>query len=213
LPTRLAPNGAVNNREVAALGTENGGIAMMSRVFRRAAQAACAFVFAGLVQAAPARADIMFDFSGTCTLLCTGTTTGVLTLCDTYTFGTDITQADFISFTYLSSAHSFEITDATSNLILIGGLNADGSLISGEERLQILGPPPAELPFFAAVPGLFQASTTHDEGTIDQGSSFAFTPVTGAVPEPSTWAMMLLGFAGLGYSGYRRARQAAVARL
>jgi len=27
-----------------------------------------------------------------------------------------------------------------------------------------------------------------------------------AVPEASTWAMMLLGFAGLGYAGYRRAR-------
>jgi hypothetical protein len=29
----------------------------------------------------------------------------------------------------------------------------------------------------------------------------------GEVPEPSTWAMMLLGFAGLGYVGYRRARR------
>jgi hypothetical protein len=27
------------------------------------------------------------------------------------------------------------------------------------------------------------------------------------VPEPATWAMMLLGFAGLGYAGYRRARE------
>jgi uncharacterized protein (TIGR03118 family) len=27
-----------------------------------------------------------------------------------------------------------------------------------------------------------------------------------SVPEPSTWVMMLLGFAGLGYAGYRRAR-------
>jgi hypothetical protein len=27
-----------------------------------------------------------------------------------------------------------------------------------------------------------------------------------SVPEPSTWAMMLIGFAGLGYAGYRRAR-------
>jgi hypothetical protein len=27
-------------------------------------------------------------------------------------------------------------------------------------------------------------------------------------PEPSTWAMMLLGFAGLGYAGYRKARTA-----
>ena len=29
-----------------------------------------------------------------------------------------------------------------------------------------------------------------------------------AVPEPSTWAMMLLGFAGLGYAGFRRRRTA-----
>ena len=26
------------------------------------------------------------------------------------------------------------------------------------------------------------------------------------VPEPSTWAMMLVGLAGLGYAGYRRAK-------
>jgi hypothetical protein len=30
-----------------------------------------------------------------------------------------------------------------------------------------------------------------------------------AVPEPSTWAMMLLGFGGLGYAAYRRRRTAA----
>jgi unsaturated chondroitin disaccharide hydrolase len=31
-------------------------------------------------------------------------------------------------------------------------------------------------------------------------------PFGSAVPEPSTWAMMLIGFAGLGFFGYRRAR-------
>jgi hypothetical protein len=31
-----------------------------------------------------------------------------------------------------------------------------------------------------------------------------------AVPEPSTWAMMLLGFAGLGLAGYRALRRTAV---
>ena len=29
------------------------------------------------------------------------------------------------------------------------------------------------------------------------------------VPEPSTWAMMLLGFAGLGFAGYRASRKTA----
>ena len=33
--------------------------------------------------------------------------------------------------------------------------------------------------------------------------------VTPGVPEPSTWALMLLGFAGLGLAGYRRSRGAA----
>jgi hypothetical protein len=28
----------------------------------------------------------------------------------------------------------------------------------------------------------------------------------GAVPEPSTWAMMILGFAGVGFMAYRRKR-------
>jgi hypothetical protein len=46
-------------------------------------------------------------------------------------------------------------------------------------------------------------------GTLKDSSGATFsipvlTPV--AAPEPSTWAMMLLGFAGLGYVGYRRTR-------
>jgi hypothetical protein len=31
--------------------------------------------------------------------------------------------------------------------------------------------------------------------------------VFAAIPEPSIWAMLLIGFAGLGFAGYRRARQ------
>jgi hypothetical protein len=31
------------------------------------------------------------------------------------------------------------------------------------------------------------------------------------VPEPSTWAMMILGFAGVGFLAYRRRNQAVVA--
>jgi len=35
--------------------------------------------------------------------------------------------------------------------------------------------------------------------------------VSPGVPEPSTWAMMLLGFAGVGFAGYRRARKSGAA--
>ena len=37
-------------------------------------------------------------------------------------------------------------------------------------------------------------------------ASFSLSGST--IPEPSTWAMMLLGFAGLGFAGYRRAKMA-----
>jgi hypothetical protein len=35
--------------------------------------------------------------------------------------------------------------------------------------------------------------------------------LTSGVPEPATWAMMMLGFAGLGFAGYRRATSARTA--
>jgi hypothetical protein len=39
-------------------------------------------------------------------------------------------------------------------------------------------------------------------------NSFEFDNVTAGVPELTTWAMMVLGFAGLGFAGYRRTKNA-----
>jgi PEP-CTERM motif len=145
---------------------------------------------------------VVFDFSGICELsTCSGTATGVLTLADSYVFGADINAGNFISFDYSSSDKNFEITSPEAQ-VLLGGLNADGSVV-GILLVQVMT---GTNPFFEVAPppdGFF--------ATGDRGQMFTFTLVGGAVPEPSTWAMMLLGFAGLGYAGYRKARQAAVA--
>jgi hypothetical protein len=49
-------------------------------------------------------------------------------------------------------------------------------------------------------------STTNGFLTFDSASSLTFEAIsqTSAVPEASTWAMMILGFAGLGFMAYRR---------
>ena len=39
------------------------------------------------------------------------------------------------------------------------------------------------------------------------GYGVTFDTSLAPVPEPSTWAMMLIGFSGLGYAGWRRARR------
>jgi hypothetical protein len=39
------------------------------------------------------------------------------------------------------------------------------------------------------------------------------TQLAAAVPEPSTWAMMILGFAGVGFMAYRRRNVSAVLRV
>ena len=52
-----------------------------------------------------------------------------------------------------------------------------------------------------------QATMTSGAVLLDRGQGEAKS----AVPEPSTWAMMLLGFAGLGFFGYRRTVKARIA--
>jgi hypothetical protein len=62
--------------------------------------------------------------------------------------------------------------------------------------------------FKISQPGaLFELTPTHaelDVGGSGTGSRAASTIVASAVPEPSTWAMMILGFVGIGFMAYRR---------
>jgi hypothetical protein len=64
---------------------------------------------------------------------------------------------------------------------------------------------------------LTEDGSTYSDGILIRNAGngsvlvFASDPAV-LIPEPSTWAMMLLGFAGLGYFGYRsQKRRAAIA--
>jgi hypothetical protein len=59
-------------------------------------------------------------------------------------------------------------------------------------------------------PNLAASSSVNSfgEGGLYLFSDLSVTDVSAAVPEPSTWAMMLLGFTGLGFLAHRRRRKA-----
>ena len=174
-----------------------------------------------------ARADIVFDFSGTCTSGCTGTATGVLTLTNAFMFGRPgsagpnsnfnpgITTSNFISFQYTSSDFDVLVTDPVQPFGVSGALDQNGSLRANEFFIE--GSPSSgktnidfELQDIGTgqfVFANFVPSLTED---VVIGGSFGPAVVTTAVPEPSTWAMMLLGFAGIGFVTYRRHSKSAL---
>src|SRR5579871_3786809 len=53
---------------------------------------------------------------------------------------------------------------------------------------------------FVDTPATMILSATQAKGAV----SFSFTDAATTVPEPSTWAMLLIGFMGLGYAAFRR---------
>ena len=63
----------------------------------------------------------------------------------------------------------------------------------------------------------FVSATIGDSGNAQYPQAFGpaldNVTVTAAVPEPSTWAMMILGFAGVGFMTYRRRNKSAMLRV
>jgi hypothetical protein len=115
---------------------------------------------------------------------------------------------------------------------------ADGKLGGGDDTLVTSGPNTQLVDalfgrgsgnsFAALCPGctLAQQQAAIDDVAAYPGSPFTFTGTytigsdsgsgtfnIAAVPEPSTWAMMILGFAGIGFMAYRRKQNGSTLRL
>jgi hypothetical protein len=60
-------------------------------------------------------------------------------------------------------------------------------------------------PGFAFLDPYFSIDPSSPAGPYSIITSYGVSNALGSgVPEPSTWAMMLLGFLGLGFAGYRK---------
>jgi hypothetical protein len=86
---------------------------------------------------------------------------------------------------------SFFLQDAHQNWTALNVISVDGS---GETITKV------------------EVSTANADG-FQQLKQMGFGYAVAAVPEPSTWAMMVLGFAGVGFMAYRRRSQGPTFRL
>jgi PEP-CTERM motif len=170
----------------------------------RTALAGAAFAaVVGMSAPAGAVPEEIYYFTGVCLEGCTGDSHGTLVL-ENYTQGNDISlTTNFVSFSYSSSSMSFtldpgQVTAITSSVI------------------------PASLPATANVSIQYKFAPFSFDSEMDgvwflgggddgRPSSWSLTPP--GVPEPATWAMALLGFAGLGFVARRRAKLRGAAGL
>jgi len=165
----------------------------MGRLKLAAALTAAAIV-GGL--SVPAKADVIFDLTFTPSSGSSGGS-GVLDLTSVgtplpFTITNSLNSADFKSLDATVGGITFDITSlATNDQIVIGasGLptTIDTTGVSGGSALAYVN----GLNYVADIGGVF---------------SFGTIAVT-AVPETSTWAMIVLGFAGIGFLAYRRKSQ------
>jgi hypothetical protein len=131
-----------------------------------------------------------FICTGTSSIDCTGT------VIFSFTTPVDNLQFDAVG-NQNAIGTSFAQADIYQNGVLtVSDLNL---LVSQGNYL----PDHQDLSAYANITEVLIHSNTDPAGT--GYDTISFTPVTSGVPEPATWAMMLLGFACLGFAGYRKA--------
>jgi PEP-CTERM motif len=128
-----------------------------------------------------------------------------------------LTSGDVVSFTAAGYEY-LQVAVKQCGISNCGGSGANGELSSGATRSTapgddvtfyfdgnlVAGTHSANLQLLTSAGSFMDPTATLTNAA---GQVFSLNIVGPApVPEPSTWAMMALGFAGLGYMGYRRSR-------
>jgi hypothetical protein len=128
-------------------------------------------------------------------------------------------RSNFGQFTFAQAfiQASFNLLDATGTSINSGSLGLEFDNCPGD--ICHHPPMPSQLTFLVPV-GQFELDiTSSSQGFSNSGSPvlisygiFASSETVAAIPEPSTWAMLLIGFAGIGFAAYRKRRVSAALR-
>jgi hypothetical protein len=125
---------------------------------------------------------------------------------ETFTFATNVADVGI----YIGSldAENLLVIHTTSGDVSYTGtqlVNVPGASLPGDGTPTITGSTSnGRFTFFDSSADITGITVSESLGAAS--NSFEIAQITTSVPEPSTWAMMSLGFAGLAFAGYRARR-------
>ena len=102
---------------------------------------------------------------------------------------------------------------ALPGVLVVGGVNDGAQMVQynpSTNDFWLFISDFATAPAFTQV-GYSQTALSSNNLFDTHAGSVSVSPFTAAAPEPATWAMMLAGFAGLGFLGYRQSATARIA--
>ncbi len=102
---------------------------------------------------------------------------------------------------------------ALPGVLVVGGVNDGAQMVQynpSTNDFWLFISDFATAPAFTQV-GYSQTALSSNNLFDTHAGSVSVSPITAAAPEPATWAMMLAGFAGLGFLGYRQSAKARIA--
>jgi hypothetical protein len=127
----------------------------------------------------------------------------------TWTFATG-QRTIYLYIGSLDAGNSLTITASNGTTVFTGSdwTTISGVTLPGDGAPTIMGSTSNGWFRFTDTGGTISSLATAETGT-DLGNSFEIAAIatSPSAPEPSTWAMMLLGFAGLVFAAHRRPRQ------
>jgi hypothetical protein len=170
--------------------------------------AACALSSAGLAAVTATCDAATFDVSGAFATGTLGGTinidviTGTVTSADVTALGTSPAVAG--PFTTIDNLVEYPSSDHLLYISLSDGMSSTSDVLvlflPTSTLIRYFGGSMCSTMYSCSL----SAQSYLEPGGLPEFQSLTFGTLS--VPEPSTWAMMLLGFAGLGYAGYRRSR-------
>jgi len=175
---------------------------------RRVLSCACGLLLLTTLSG-PASATLIFEWMGTCSFGCTGTSTALVTTTDAYVPGTSITSSTMVSFEYTGSNGTVSIPGDGSFFIPAGdpliipatpGPSTDFQLDFAGDDTYFCAPDGSNILVcnntgwhLVFSPKGFGEGNLNDPGVWRQ-----------QVPEPTTLLLMGLGLAGLGFARRRK---------